>query len=128
MKQFFLMLSMGLVIMSCHKKDNDAPSFLNFNVTTLSLPPVVGASADLIVGSNIDWQVSVTAGVDWLQLSKTSGHGNDTIHVTVIKDQNAAARSAAVTAVPVNSGINLQAQATIEQKPYNVQLLSQKTF
>jgi hypothetical protein len=129
MKQFFLMLSMGLVIMSCHKKDSDAPSFLNFNVTTLSLPPVPGASADLIVESNIDWQVSVAAGTDWLQLSKTSGHGNDTIHVSVIKDnQNAAARSAAVTAVPVNSGINLQAQATIEQKPYNVQLFSQKTF
>ncbi len=129
MKQFFLMLSMGLVIMSCHKKDSDAPSFLNFNVSTLSLPPVPGASADLIVESNLDWQVSVAAGTDWLQLSKTTGHGNDTIHVTVIKEnQNAAARSAVVTAVPVNSGINLQAQATVEQKPYNVQLLSQKTF
>jgi hypothetical protein len=129
MKQFFLMLSMGLVIMSCHKKDSDAPSFLNFNVTTLSLAPVPGATADLVVESNIDWQVSVAAGIDWLQLSKTSGHGNDTIHVTVIKDnQDAAARSAAVTAVPVNSGINLQAQATVEQKPYNVQLLSQKTY
>jgi hypothetical protein len=125
MKQFFLMLSMGLVIMSCHKKDSDAPPFLNFNVTTLSLAPVPGATADLVVQSNIDWQVSVPAGTDWLQLSKASGHGNDTIHVTVIKDnQNAAARSVVVT----GSGGNLTAQATIEQKPYNVQLLSQKTF
>lgn len=129
MKQFFLMLSMGLVIMSCHKKDSDAPPFLNFNVSTLSLAPVPGATADLVVESNIDWQISVAAGIDWLQLSKASGHGNDTIHVTVIKDnQNASARSAVVTAVPANSGSNLTAQATVEQKPYNVQLLSQKTF
>src|SRR4051812_31338121 len=105
MKQFFLMFIMGLVIMSFLKNDSDAPSFLNFNVSTLSLPPVPGASADLIIESNLDWQVSVAAGTDWLQLSKTTGHGNDTIHVTVIKEnQNAAARSAVVTAVPVNSG------------------------
>jgi hypothetical protein len=131
MKQIFLMLGIGMFVMSCHKKDSDpAPApILNFNVTTLSLPPVPGASADLIVESNIDWQASLSNGADWLQLSKTTGHGNDTLHITVIKDnQNAEARTATVTATPVNSGIDLQMQATITQKPYNVQLLSQKTF
>jgi hypothetical protein len=129
MKQFFLVLTMGLVIMSCGKKNDSPAPFLNFGQTTLSLPPIPGATADLIVESNIDWQVSLSTGADWLKLNKTSGHQNDTIHITVIKEnESAQPRTASITATPVNTSIKLQAQVSIEQKPYNVQLLSQKTF
>jgi hypothetical protein len=127
MKKLSLVLAMGVAIMSCSKK-NDAPApYLNFNQTALVLPPVPGATADLIVESNIEWNVS--AGADWLQLSKTSGKGNDTIHISVSKDnEGAQPRTTIISAVPANSSISLQAQLTIEQKPYNIQLLSQKTF
>ncbi|OQP40035.1 hypothetical protein A4H97_17615 [Niastella yeongjuensis] len=129
MKQISFVLVLCVAILSCHKKvDNPAP-ILDFNQTTLSLPATPGASADLIVESNIDWQVSLSSGADWLQLNKTSGHANDTIHITVIKESDGAqSRTASITAVPANTSISLQAQATIEQKPYNAQLLSQKTL
>jgi hypothetical protein len=129
MKQFFILLTMGVAIMSCGKKNDSPAPLLNFGQTTLSLAPVPGATADLIVESNIDWQVSLAAGTDWLQLNKTSGHENDTIHITVIKDNTATqARAVSITATPANTSINLQAQISIEQKPYDVQVLSQKTF
>jgi hypothetical protein len=129
MKQVSLVLFLCVMILSCHKNDDDPAPFLKFDATTLSLPPVQGATADLIVESNIDWQVSLLSGADWLQLNKTTGHANDTIHITVIKDnQGTQIRTASITAIPVNTSNSLQAQITIEQKPYNLQQVSQKTF
>jgi hypothetical protein len=125
MKQFLLVLAMGVAVMSCKKNNDDVAPFLHFNQTSLSTAPVVGASAELIVESNVEWQVAVSSGSEWLQVNKSAGKGNDTIRVTVIKDnEGAQARRATITAI---SG-NLQAQVSIEQKPYNVQQLFQKTF
>lgn len=127
MKRLSFLLMIGILVISCGK-DNDAPApYLNLNQTTLSLSSFPDASADVIVESNIEWQVSLTSGADWLQLNKTSGKGNDTIHVSVIKDNiGMQPRTASITVIPANTSITLQAQATIEQKPFNIQLLSKK--
>lgn len=117
-------------VLSCSKKHDAPPTpFLNFNQTSVSVSPVPGTVTDVIVESNIDWQLSFSAGADWLQADKTSGHGNDTIHVTVLADNSGSqSRTATITASPVNTATSLTAQLTIEQKVYNVQLLSQKVY
>jgi hypothetical protein len=127
MKKLFLALALGQLVISCNKKNDDPAPVLSFNQTTISLAPVPGASAEVVVESNIEWKISLASGADWLQLNKTSGHGKDTIHISVIKDNTGAqARTASIIAVPANTGINLQAQVTIEQKPYNIQVVSKK--
>lgn len=125
MKQFLLVLAMGVAVISCKKNNDDVTPFLNLNQTSLSIAPVAGASGELIIESNVDWQVAVTSGSEWLQVNKASGKGNDTLRLTVINEyEGKQVRTAFIT---VNGG-NLQVTATIEQKPYNVQQLMQKTF
>lgn len=124
MKQFLLVLAMGVAVMSC-KKNNDVTPFLNLNQTSLSIDPVKGATAELIVESNVEWQVAVSSGSEYLQVDKTSGKGNDTIHVTVIKENET--RLTYMYAITATSG-SLKAQVIVEHKPYNVQLSLQKNF
>lgn len=125
MKQFLLVLAMGVAVISCKKNNDDVTPILNLNQTSLSIAPVSGATAELIVESNVGWQVAVSSGAEWLQANKTSGKGNDTIRLSVINEyEGTQVRSATIT---VTSG-NLQAQATISQKPYNVQLSYQKNW
>lgn len=81
----------------------------------------------MIVESNVDWQLALSPGTDWLQPDKTSGHGNDTIHIAVLNDNDdGQLRTASLTISSVNTPTSLQAQLTIEQKIYNVHLVSQK--
>ncbi|MBO9199546.1 MULTISPECIES: BACON domain-containing protein [Niastella] len=137
MKKFFLALAMCQVLISCGKKNdppddltNDAPNnepYLHFYQTTVSIPPFVTGSADLVIESNIDWQISVTSGADWLQVNKSSGHGKDTIHASIINENvGSQARTAIIAATVTNPSLNLQAQLTVEQKPYKLQVLSEK--
>lgn len=121
----------SVLVLSCSKK-NDAPvptPFLNFKQTAITVTPVPRTVTEVIVESNIDWQLSFSAGTDWLSADKMSGTGNDTIHVTVLTDNSGGqSRTATITASPVNTTTSLTAQLTVEQKVYNVQLLSQKVY
>lgn len=135
MKKLFLALAICQVLISCEKK-NDAPKdalndepYIHFPQATVSIPPYVAGSADFVVESNIDWQISVTSGADWLQVNKSSGHGKDTIHVSVINENaGSQVRTATIMATVTNPALNLQAQLTVEQKPYNVKILSVNTI
>lgn len=123
---------MGTVlVLSCHKKNADvAPApFLNLTQTTISVSPLPGTSTEVIVQSNIDWQLSFSAGADFLKADKMKGHGNDTIHINVLTDNgDSTSRKAILTASPTNTATQLSTQLTIEQKAYNVQLLAQKVL
>jgi len=131
MKKLLLALVFSQVFISCQKKvvettaETTGQPYLQFYQTKISIPPFVSGSADLVVESNIDWEVSVTAETDWLQLSKKSGHGTDTIHVSVAGyNVGSQTRTATITATVTNPALNLQAQLTVEQKPYTAVVLS----
>lgn len=129
MKKILLALVLVQVFISCEKEGigtTELP-YLQFYQTKISIPPNVSGSADFVVQSNIDWQIAVSPGSDWLQLSKNSGHGTDTIHVSVAGNVvSGQPRTAIVTATVANSSLNLKAELTVEQKAYNVEQLSQK--
>src|SRR5262245_30460754 len=122
MKKLLLVLVFFQVFISC-KKDNDNTEqpYLQFYEAKLSIPPYVSGSADFVIQSNVDWQISVSPVSNWLQLSKKSGHGTDTIHVSVADNiVNGQTRTATITAKVKNSTQDLQAQLTVEQKAYTV--------
>lgn len=132
MKKILLALVFGQVFISCEKKDvkptdETSDPYMQFVQSNLSIPPYVSGSADLVIKSNIDWQVSVTSGSDWLQLSKNSGHGTDSIHISVVgQNVSGQARTAIITVT--SPALNLQKQLTVEQKPFDVQQLFQKSL
>lgn len=128
MKKILLALVFSQVFISCEKNDEndetDQP-YLHFYESTISIPPFISGSADFVIESNTDWELSVTAGAEWLQLSKKSGHGTDTIHVDVIgQNVGSQSRTATVTAKITNPAKDLQVQLTVEQKAYTVEVLS----
>ncbi|MBO9203369.1 MULTISPECIES: BACON domain-containing protein [Niastella] len=137
LKWLFLACLILQLIISCNKKSDaindtvDPPAstpILKFTQQTLSLLPYTGASADLVIESNVDWQVSSSQN-DWLQLSKTSGKGNDTIHLTVIKENlTTQTRTITLKAVATDGLEGLQSQIIIEQKFINVQLVSERAY
>jgi len=133
MKKLLLALVFGQVFISCEKKvdepvdETNGQPYLQFYQSKITIPPYISGSVDLIVQSNIDWQISVTSGSDWLKLNKNSGHGTDTIHVSVVGENiSSQTRTATITATVTNPALNLQAQLTVEQTPYTVQVLSKK--
>src|SRR5688572_30578699 len=104
MKKLFFVFIFVQFVLSCSKKSDDTPApYLNVNQPKVSLLPYPGASGDVIIESNIEWQVSISPN-DWLQLNKTSGNGNDTIHV-IAKNANTPGqiRSATLTITPSNT-------------------------
>ena len=134
MKKLLLALVFSQVFISC-EKDNETTDettgqpYLQFYQSKISIPPFISSSADFVVESNIDWEISVTSGADWLQLSKKSGHGTDTIHVSIVgQNVSSQTRTATITAKVTNPALNLQAQLTVEQKPYTVEVLSKKVL
>jgi hypothetical protein len=137
MKQFLLMLVVGMALTSCGKKDNIPPApepFLKLNTTKITFPPVLGTVTDLIVESNINYKVSLYAkdlyNNPWATINKISGHGNDTLRITVIKENvySGMTYGGYVAITPVDTTIRLKAITYIEQKYYDVQQLSEKTF
>ncbi|WP_165761316.1 BACON domain-containing protein [Niastella koreensis] len=129
MKEILLALFFFQVFISCEKEGvgtTELP-YLQFYQAKISIPANVSGSADFVVQSNTDWELLVSSGSDWLQLSKSSGHGTDTIHVSVAGNVVAGQpRTAIVTAKVANASLNLKAELTIEQKAFDVELLSQK--
>jgi hypothetical protein len=133
MKRILMLLAVFTQLLTaCNKNDGasmpPATPYLQVANNTISLPPVSGTVSSIDVTANVDWKVTISpAGADWLQVDKTTGTGNGSIQVKVIKDNvNNASQTATVQVSSVNNTPILQAQVTIEQKAYNVQVLTQK--
>lgn len=133
MKKLLLALVFGLIFISCEKKidettdETNGQPYLQFYQSKITIPPFISGSSYFVVQSNIDWQISVTSGADWLKLSKNSGNGTDTIHVSVVgQNISGQTRTAAITATVTNPALNLKAQLTVEQTSYTVEVLSKK--
>jgi hypothetical protein len=141
MKQILLqVIAVILLLPSCKKKlENDiegneddltAVPYIRLKQNTITLPPVPGAEAGIVVESNVDWTVSLAPQeTDWLHVLKTTGRGKDTIRLKVIKDNDGGqTRTATVSIATMISGTFSAQTVTIEQKAYSVKLLSQKLF
>ena len=67
------------------------------------------------IESNTSWKVTLPAGIDWLQVNKTSGNGNDVLQVTTTKPNTTAAKRSAVITVELVNGQAPARQLSVEQ-------------
>jgi hypothetical protein len=105
----FLSLSSLLILSSC-KKDTPDPVpepgtsyHLEVSTATIQSPPGAGTSTAVTIEANAPWTVTVPANIDWIEVNKASGNGDDAIQVKVTKENTSgSARTATLTVALVN--------------------------
>lgn len=107
---FFGLLITTLFFASCKKSKDETPQpqpettyHLNVSTTSIQAPASAGINTNVTIEANADWKVTLPEGVDWIEVNKTSGTGNDAIQVKISKDNaTGGKRSANVTVALVN--------------------------
>jgi len=106
---FFTLLVATLFITSCSKPADITPSptetnyHLNVSQSVIQTPSTAGTITSISIDANAEWKVMLPTGIDWLEVNKTSGTGNDVIQIKVNRE-NATGnkRTAAITVALVN--------------------------
>jgi hypothetical protein len=116
----FSLLIAVLFLASCKKTKDETPppteSSYHLNLTTalVQSPAAAGTSTDVSVDANAEWKVTLPA-VDWIEIDKTSGTGNDVIKVKVSKENNSGAKRTVTITVALVNGKAPSKQITVEQ-------------
>jgi hypothetical protein len=109
------------LFVSCKKEKTDPDpqpeTTYHLNVSTASVqsPASAGSNTNVSIEANAAWKVTLPAGVDWLQVDKTSGNGNDAIQVKVTKDNSSGAKRTAKITVALVNGKAPSKEITVEQ-------------
>src|SRR5262249_12971290 len=94
-----------LVFISCKKTEEEAPRppgpsyHLNVSTAIVQSAPSAGGSTRVSIDANAEWRITLPSGADWMEVDKTSGTGNDSLHVKVTKENNTGAKRTAVLTV-----------------------------
>lgn len=119
---FFSLLFAMLFLAACKKTKEDVPQpqpettyHLNVSTTSIQAPASAGANTNVNIEANADWKVTIPAGVDWIEVNKTSGTGNEAIQVKVSKDNSSGAKRSANVTVALVNGKAPAKQITVEQ-------------
>ncbi len=121
MKQnlFYMLLVAAFVFVSCTKTKDDPkpePTFhLHLSTQVVQSSAVAGSSSKVAVDANAEWKVTLPAGIDWLEVNKTSGTGDDSIQVKVTKENNTGNKRTATITVALVNGKAPAKQLTVEQ-------------
>ena len=74
-----------------------------------------GTATNISIEANADWKVTVAAGIDWIEVNKTSGTGNDAIQVKVSKENNTGSKRTASITVSLVNGNAPSKEISVEQ-------------
>jgi hypothetical protein len=118
-RQLLCLLTAVILLASCKKdkpKPQPEPTFhLNVSVTSLQVPAGTGTVSNVGIEANSEWKVTLPAGIDWLQVNKTTGTGNDNLQVTITKENTTGAKRTAAITVALSNGKATPKNVTIEQ-------------
>lgn len=117
----FSLLIAVLFFFSC-KKEKPAPPppppppsyHLNVSLTSIQ-SPAAGNSTGVSIEANAAWKITIPAGVNWLEVSKATGDGNDNIQVKVTKENTTGAKRTAAITVELVNGKAPAKQISVEQ-------------
>jgi len=114
------LLAALLFLASCGKDPvtpTPTPATYHLNVSQASVqaPATAGATSNITIDANADWKITIPAGVDWIEVNKTAGTGNDAIQVKVSKENNTGAKRTAVLTVSLLNGKAPAKDITVEQ-------------
>lgn len=92
------------------------PPTYHLNVSPASIQsPATGITGNVSIEANAAWKVTPAAGVDWVEINKTSGDGNDNIQVKVIKENTTGVKRTATITVELLNGKAPAKQISVEQ-------------
>lgn len=116
----FSLLMITLSFASC-KKDKPDPQpettyHLNLTPPTVQSPATAGSTTNVTIEANSPWTVTIPAGIDWIELNKTTGNGNDAIQVKISKENTTATERSAVLTVTLNNGKAPAKNITVQQE------------
>jgi hypothetical protein len=116
---FNALLFSVLLLTSC-KKDPVSPTpdptyHLNVSQSTIQSPANAGAATNISIDANTDWKITIPAGIDWIEVTKTAGTGNDAIQVKVSKENNTGSKRTATITVSLINGKAPSKEISVEQ-------------
>ena len=88
---------------------------LNVSQSTIQSPANAGAATNISIDANADWKVTVPAGIDWIEVNKTSGTGNDAIQVKVSKENSTGSKRTGSINVSLVNGKAPSKEISVEQ-------------
>lgn len=92
----------GHSIRPVYIKKEEVPSF-KVSTTSISLAQKSGSTAKFSISGNVDW--IVTSKPDWISISSQTGHGDNTITVTALSDnESSGTRTGKITIANVVTG------------------------
>jgi hypothetical protein len=114
------LLVTALLFVSCKKSPVDVTPpeqtyHLNLSQSTIQAPSAAGSATTINIDANTEWTVTIPTGVDWLEVNKNSGTGNDVIQVKVSKENTTAAKRTAAITVSLLNGKAPSKQISVEQ-------------
>jgi hypothetical protein len=117
---FFCLLIIAFSFISCKKtsveKPQPEPSYhLNLSTTSIQSPGASGNASTVSVEANAEWKVTIPAGIDWMEVNKTGGNGNDAIQIRIIKENTSNAKRTATITVALVNGKAPSKNISVEQ-------------
>jgi hypothetical protein len=101
-----LVMSLGFVSCKKDKPDPQPQPTYHLNVTPSTvLSPAAATATNVTIEANSAWTITIPAGIDWIELNKTSGTANEVIQVKTKENSTATVRTTVLTVSMVNGKV-----------------------
>ncbi|MGZ5286422.1 MAG: BACON domain-containing protein [Flavisolibacter sp.] len=122
MPVFFILLAISFTSCKKDKKTLPTPPAFHLRVNPSDLiAGNAGSEKTFTIEANSAWSLSMPAGVDWLQADKTTGNGDATVKLNIVKDNSTGQKRSVVITVSLDNGKADSKQLRIEQEALAVQ-------
>ena len=119
MKKLLWVLAASVLVVACKKtKPTPQPEpahHLKVSSSTLNVAAPTGSTATVNIEASSEWKVTIPAGIDWLQVNKTTGTGNDNLQFTATKENTTGVKKMTTVTVSLVNGKADPKQVVIEQ-------------
>ena len=117
---FVALLIAAIALFSCKKTKEEVPQpepsyHLNVSTALVQCGAAAGTNTNVSIDANAEWKITVPSGTDWVEVSKTTGTGNDSIQVKVTKENNTGIKRTITLTVALVNGKAQAKQITVEQ-------------
>jgi len=117
-----LSLLVSLLFLASCKKDPVDPKpqpettyHLSVSQSSIQSPANAGTATNISIDANADWKVTIPAGIDWIEVNKAAGTGNDAIQVKLSKENTTGAKRTTILTVSLINGKAPAREISIEQ-------------
>ncbi len=120
--EVFFLLYLFFILFSCRKTGTVSSGMLSLDKTAIQIDTAVGTVDSFSVQSTLQWTASISPGVDWLRIDKSSGApGNTQIKLTIISNDHTGLTEVATITITGTGNIP-SVKLTVTKKPFTFRL------